>query len=160
MIKMNSMNVSADVTKSERYLHTPSSFAKQNLYYVQEVGKLQSLIPHKCIREKLDSFLIILVLEGRGCLTVKDKEYTLKNGDCAFVDCNEHYEHISEEKDAWTLAWVHFNGSTVRSFYELFMKYNDFSNIYHAECAVNIVAVIGFAFESFENAGSGGENRT
>ena len=150
MIKKKSMIDSVEVTISERYLHTPSSFAKQNLYYVQEVGKLQSLVPHRCIRESLDSFLVLVVLDGQGTLSIRDKEYFLKRGDCAFVDCREHYEHISGEEDSWKLAWVHFNGKNIRGLYELFVKYNGGLNIFHAEDYEAITAVIEQLMEKQE----------
>lgn len=150
MIKKDSMIGSMEVTKSERYLHTPSSFAKQNLYYVQEVGKLQSLVPHRCIRENLDSFLVLAVLDGQGTLSIRDKEYSLKQGDCAFVDCREHYEHISGEEDAWKLAWVHFNGKNVRGLYELFVKYNGGLNVFHAEDYEVITTVVEQLMEKQE----------
>ncbi len=150
MIKKDSMIGSMDVTKSERYLHTPSSFARQNLYYVQEVGKLQSLVPHRCIRENLDSFLVLLVIDGQGTLTIRGTEYALKQGDCAFLDCKEHYEHISEQENAWKLAWVHFNGNNVRAMYELFVKYNAGINVFHVEDFSELTTVIEQLMEKQE----------
>ena len=133
MIERESLFVTKDVTRSERSLHTPGSFAKQNLLYVQEVGRLQSLQPHRCIREKLDSFLFMIVLEGKGNLAVGDTEYALEKGCCAFIDCMEHYEHISDEADAWKLAWVHFNGNAARAYFELFLKCNHDNKMFHTE---------------------------
>ncbi len=46
------------------------------------------------------------------------------------IDCTEHYEHISDEKDAWELAWVHFNGHAARGYYDLFLKNNGRENIF------------------------------
>lgn len=133
MVKREDLYTTVTMTKSERYLHTPGSFARQNLLYVQEVGQLESLQPHRCVREKLDSFLILVVLEGRGTLTIDDREISVEKGDCAWIDCMEHYEHISDEEDAWKLAWVHFNGKSARAFYELFMKSNHSKSIFHVE---------------------------
>lgn len=117
------------VTESDRILHTPGQFAKMNLLYVQEAGHLSSLEPHRCVREKLDSFLIMLVLSGKGNLKVGSTEYNLKVGDIAFIDCQEHYEHISDKDDAWKLAWVHFNGFQARGYYNLFTQCNKGKNI-------------------------------
>lgn len=133
MIKKEGLFSSEGMTKSDRSLHTPGSFARQNLLYVQEVGRLESLTPHRCIRENLDSFLFLMVLEGKGSLDVRDKHYEIKQGDCALVDCMEHYEHISDEKEPWKLAWVHFNGHGARAYYELFFKYNDQKNVFSVQ---------------------------
>ena len=150
MIKKDGMFGITDITKSERYLHTPSSFARQNLYYIQEVGKLQSLVPHRCIRENLESFLVFIVLDGQGVLTIRNKEYTLKKGDCAFIDCREHYEHISEEMNGWKLAWVHFNGYSVRGIYDLFMRCNKGVNVFNIEDSI-IVDIVEELMEKQED---------
>lgn len=133
MIKKDSLFVADGMTKSDRCIHTPSAFARQNLLYVQEVGRLQSLEPHRCVRENVDSYLFLLVLEGKGNLIIRDRSYEINAGDCALIDCMEHYEHISDEKDAWKLAWVHFNGHAAKAYYELFRKYNSEKNIFAVE---------------------------
>lgn len=135
MVKREDIYTTVTMTKSERYLHTPGSFARQNLLYVQEVGQLKSLQPHRCVREKLDSFLLMVILEGKGTLKIGDKELVVGKGDCAWIDCMGHYEHISDEQDAWKLAWVHFNGRSARAFYELFIKLNQSKSIFHVENA-------------------------
>lgn len=147
MIKKEGLFSSEGMTKSDRSLHTPGSFAKQNLLYVQEVGRLQSLAPHKCVRENLDSFLFLIVLEGKGSLDIKGKHYEIQKGDCAFIDCMQHYEHISDEADAWKLAWVHFNGHAARAYYELFLKYNEKENVFTAEHVKQWDDIVGALLE-------------
>lgn len=130
MIKKNNLFASDEMTRSDRCLHTPGDFAKQNLLYVQEVGTLQSLQPHKCVREKLNSFLLMIVTEGKGSLEIAGTHIEVKSGDCVWIDCMEHYEHISDAEDAWSLAWVHFNGNSARNYYDLFSKYNQGKNVF------------------------------
>ncbi len=133
MIKKDNLFPTGEMTQSNRCIHTPGAFAKQNLLYVQEVGQLKSLKPHKCIREKVDYYLFMVVLEGQGSLEVKGKHYDISQGDCALIDCMEHYEHISDEKNAWKLAWVHFNGYAAKGYYDLFLKYNSGENIFKSQ---------------------------
>ena len=61
-------------TKSERKIHTPSAFARKNLIFAQETGKLKSIKPHSCVRENLDSYLLFIVLEGKGKVETGGKE--------------------------------------------------------------------------------------
>lgn len=133
MIQTKDLFTTDEMTKSTRSLHTPGNFAKQNLLYVQEVGHLQSLQPHRCIREKLDSFLFMMVLEGQGSLELQGRKIEISKGDCAFIDCMEHYEHISDEEEGWKLAWVHFNGHSARGYYEQFLKFNGNSHAFHVK---------------------------
>lgn len=113
------------ITDSTRMLHTPGEFAKKNLLYVQEVGRLKSLQPHQSTRENLDSFLLIGILSGEGTVTVKGQNYSVKCGDCVFLNCMEKYVHESSEKNPWELTWVHFNGNSAKAYYELFMSKNN-----------------------------------
>lgn len=142
MIRQNGLFTSDEMTKSTRSLHTPSIFAKQNLLYVQEVGFLQSLQPHKCVREELDSFLFLIVLEGKGKLTIQKHSFEISKGDCAFIDCMEHYEHISDVEAAWKLAWVHFNGHAARGYCEQFLRFNGNGNAFHVDDADKWFAII------------------
>ncbi len=112
------------MTESERQIHTPGVFAKENLLYVQEIGRLKSLSPHKSIREGVESFLFLLVISGKGTLSTGGKEYRISMGDCAFIDCMDHYEHISDVEDAWRLGWIHFNGKPAKAYHDLFIKIN------------------------------------
>ena len=130
MIKKEGLFAQPSITRSERSLHTPGAFAKQHLLYVQEVGRLESLTPHRCIREQVDSYLFLMVLEGKGSLEIEGKHYDIAKGDCALLDCMKHYEHISDEQDAWKLAWVHFNGRGAKGYHELFARYYD-SAVFH-----------------------------
>ena len=122
--------VTDDLVKSERCLHTPSVFAKQNLLYVQEVGYSESKQPHRCIRENINSFLFMLVMEGEGYIDVEEKHYEMGKGDCCFINCMNHFEHISSDTNAWKLAWIHFNGTIALSYYELFVN-NTLHNVFH-----------------------------
>ena len=121
-----------NLTSSDRVLHTPGRFARNNLLYVQEVGFLKSIQPHKCSREMLDSFLIMVVMEGAGKVTVKGTEYSLNKGDLAFIDCFQPYEHVSSECDPWELGWLHFNGVQARGYYDLFIQCNGGQSVIHS----------------------------
>ena len=89
------------ITSSTRYIHTPGEFASENLLYVQEVGTLRSLRPHKSSREGLESILFMVIKCGEGFVRVEGREYELKEGDCVLVNCINKYEHESSESNPW-----------------------------------------------------------
>lgn len=114
------------ITSSNRVLHTPSSFAKKNLTYVQEAGALKSLKPHWCERENVESYLFLYVKSGDGILRADGgREYKIEQGDCVWVDCREPYAHCSSENNPWELMWVHFDGEEVKAYYEFFRQVNE-----------------------------------
>lgn len=112
------------ITRSERMLHTPSGFAKKNLSYIQEVGRLKSLKTHSSIRENLESYLLFLILDGEGSVVYQDNTYPVRKGELVFLDCRVHYEHKSSEEHPWELLWVHFNGSLPQACYPVFYEKN------------------------------------
>lgn len=121
---MEGVFASEGITKSDRSLHTPSSFAKTNLLYVQEVGRLQSLTPHVCKRNNIDSYLIFEVVKGKGSILYENHRIELRKGQCVWIDCQNEFEHISSENEPWHLTWVHFNGNGTSEFYRLFREKN------------------------------------
>ena len=109
-----------ELTDSYRILSTPSSFAKETLFYIQEIGKLKSLKSHISKREALDSFLFVIVVSGSGTFNYNGKVYALKSGDHLFIDCKKPYSHESTDSDPWELIWVHFNSIVMDQFYLYF----------------------------------------
>ena len=110
----------SELTESYRIISTPSAFAKETLFYIQEIGKLKSLKSHTSKRESLDSFLFIIVTSGSGTFNYMGKIYSLKAGDHLFIDCKKPYSHESTDSDPWKLIWVHFNGVLMDHYYQYF----------------------------------------
>lgn len=127
---INTLFSTTGITDSVRMLHTPGEFAKKNLLYVQEVGRLKSLQPHKSQRENLDSFLFLGVLSGEGTIYIGKKEYKVKKGACALINCNNYYAHMSSHEKPWELMWVHFNGCGAKAYFDLFIEQNKQKNIF------------------------------
>ena len=112
---------SDDLANSERVIYTPSNFAKSNLTYLQEVGKLSALKAQATGRSNLSSFLFFIVTKGEGYVKSGGVTYEMKVGDCAFINCMEKYEHMSSE-NLWALKWVHFNGTSMDAIYEKYKE--------------------------------------
>lgn len=136
----------ADITESNRILHTPSNFAKSSLFYMQEAGTLKSLKSHLCQRKNLDSFLFLIVLSGKGVLTVNERVYALSANDCAFINCNQQYSHQSSENEPWELMWVHFNGLSALSYHKYFLDKFE-SHAFHADTINSFTSIITHLME-------------
>lgn len=106
---------------SNRILYTASSFARSSLFHLQEIGELTALAPHTSKRTGLSSYLFISVLHGSGRLTYDGREYGMKAGDCAFIDCHHSYSHTTDE-NLWTLRWCHFYGPLLSLIYEKYVE--------------------------------------
>lgn len=107
--------------RNDRIIHTPSSFAKRHLIYLQETGELHASSRHVGQRDDLHSYLFFLVLEGNGRLHYRGKEYALRPGSCVFIDCRHEYQHESLGAE-WTLRWVHFCGTGAKELYDYYRQ--------------------------------------
>ena len=107
--------------QSKRIIYTPSKFAKESLIYLQEVGTSKTLSLNKNTRNKLNSYLFFIVLEGNGTLIYKDNEYKLNENSCVFIDCKYKHSHIS---DNFKIAWLHFYGKEMESIYNKYLDRN------------------------------------
>ena len=108
--------------RSDRVIYTPSEFAKENLFFLQEVGNLKALKPHSSSRENLESYLFFIVREGMGTVEYNGEIYKLSKGDCVFLDCSVKYEHKSSKDRLWSLQWVHFYGKSMNGIYRKYIE--------------------------------------
>ena len=92
------VNTQLPVVTSDRILYTPSNFARNSLLYLQEIGSLRVHKPHSTGRSNLSSYLFFTVTDGEGELICEGRTYSLRTGDCVFIDCRKRYAHSSSEK--------------------------------------------------------------
>ncbi len=104
---------------SQRLLLTPSAFARESLYYLQEAGHFWADSTYYTCRENLDSFLVVYTLAGRGRLTTAAGQWELPPGSVFFIDCNQWHDYRTAA-DSWELLWVHFHGSGSRGYHNRF----------------------------------------
>ncbi len=106
---------------SVRVIVTPSAFARQNLFFLQEAGHIRLVQSHAGTqRSSLDSFLLVQVAAGSGQLQYDGRVWPLQAGQCFWVDCRRPHGYRSADDDPWELRWVHFNGHSAPAFYKLF----------------------------------------
>lgn len=110
--------------ESRRILRTPSALAREALLYVQEIGEMTCKEPRQNWRNSLDSYLLILVEEGCGTVTVGEETLALQEGDVAFLDCHQPYSHCCDAREPWKNLWVHWNGQVMPHLYEVFRQRN------------------------------------
>lgn len=124
---MNNSLFHGDIVRSNRTIYTPSTFARNNLLFLQEVGELTAKQKHTSGRKNLNSLLFFVVLKGNGILKYEDTVYNLEEDDCVFIDCENEYLHQTS-KELWTLKWIHFYGTNAK---QIFAKYCQRGGKYH-----------------------------
>ena len=122
---------------SKRLMPTPSQYAKEHLYYVQEIGTLTSQSPHVSTRNNIYSFLFLIVINGSGTFSYQGVKTKIQKGDCVLIDCEHKYAHESSEADPWTLTWVHFYGKKIEDLMQYYRKL-ELPAIFHPADSNNI----------------------
>lgn len=108
---------------SEREIVTPSAFGRKNLLYLQEAGHIKLLESHAGTRRtSLASYLVVAVVTGSGELWYDGHTYTLRAGQCFWVDCRATHSYRSAAGDPWELRWAHFDGGSAAGYYRLFTE--------------------------------------
>jgi AraC-like DNA-binding protein len=59
---------------------------------------------------------------GEGSLEYEGKEFSLTQGDCVFIDCNNPYSHTTSPTNLWTLRWIHFWGASMPIIYKKYKE--------------------------------------
>lgn len=102
--------------------NTPSKFALESLFYVQEAGLFHCRPNYYTEHENISSFIIALVLDGTGTYRFRGREYNLVRGDLFFADCMEYHSYRTGESGAWDKLWVQFNGVTAHGYHARFLE--------------------------------------
>lgn len=144
---IHSLFSTSGITDSVRMLHTPGEFARKNLLYVQEVGRLKSLRVHKSQRENLNSYLFFGVESGEGTVFIGSDSYKVREGDCVLINCSNYYAHESSVDKPWELIWVHFNGHGAEEYFRLFMEQNEHKSVFRPGSMKDMKAYIGELME-------------
>jgi AraC-like DNA-binding protein len=100
---------------SNVYIITASRFAKEALYYLLHIGQYYCTQGYMVTRKTYISFLLILVIKGKGYVVVDDRQSALHEGEIALIDCTK--PHTFGTNDKWEILWIHFDGAQTRKIF-------------------------------------------
>lgn len=98
------------------YFHTPSESARRLLFYPLVAGSFEKDQNYRVYRQQYDSFLILYIADGRLFLKQSETLYKGEKGEILLVDCYKEHEYFTDSYAK--LIWLHFDGSTSRSWFE------------------------------------------
>ena len=122
------------------------------MIYLQETGKLDAIAPHSSSREGLQSFLCFVVLDGVGKLYYENHEYSIKKGDCVFINCQNTYTHMTgvDGEKLWDLQWCHFYGVTLPDIYNKYLERGG-KPVFHPAKVKEIIQTMDSIYEIAES---------
>ncbi|MCC2538526.1 MULTISPECIES: AraC family transcriptional regulator [Bacillus cereus group] len=81
-----------------------------------------------------NSYIIHIVLDGKGKYYVKDKKYSLKQGDLFLIPPGESTFYRSDAEEPWLYAWLSFGGKVA----EEIINFSNFKSDNYAVTSTNI----------------------
>lgn len=114
----------ADGFKDETYIIIPTEsfagFAEHPLVrtiYPTDVGFFPKAREHYREREEgADQYILIYCMEGKGVIEVEDEVYHLGKADAFCIPRHTRHRYYADEKEPWSILWVHFKGENTDYF--------------------------------------------
>ncbi len=101
---------------SEYFFNTPSRLAERIYLYPTVAGRFTYMPGYHLIRERYDSFLILLVESGVVEAVLDQKEIMVYPGQVLLINCYERHEYGSRE--GAQVLWTHFDGRLASDFFD------------------------------------------
>lgn len=105
---------------SDYYFVTPSPTAKSLFYYLLSAGSFTCKNGYRVKREKSDSVLLMLILDGECTVQAEGRTAVARRGDIALLNCYKPHEYYCG--DTLKMLWLHFDGGQSTSFADKIIK--------------------------------------
>jgi AraC-like DNA-binding protein len=93
--------------------------------YITDIGYYPKAIHHYVEREKgINQHILIYCVEGYGWVEINGKQILIEPSQYITIPANEPHIYAADEEDAWTIYWVHFNGTLAKYIVELIIKHS------------------------------------
>lgn len=99
----------------------PSAFVKENMIYLQEIGKQYLFSSMKGKEEKTPSYLFFIINSGRGILEYAGDSRGISAGYCAFLDCRRAYCYDPVD-EVLEIQYIRFAGFHMEEIYGEFIQ--------------------------------------
>lgn len=109
------------LTEAEYRLPIVPPMIREHFFYIQcysHSGKAGR--NHYTRRSNLESYLMVLTLEGEGELFYDGSTYTLTPGDLFFIDCQKLHHYHTISRTGWAYNPIHIHGTHMNTLYTVF----------------------------------------
>lgn len=105
-----------------KIVHSLSENPLSEELYPLGIGYYQQARGHNMRRPVHDDNLLIYCLDGKGKLTLGDRQITIRSGDLMILPAGTAHAYSSSDKVPWTIYWIHFSGSKSHQFIDNIFK--------------------------------------
>lgn len=110
-----------DIQEAEGiFVHTPSSFALDNLFYIRLEALYTCGPRYEVKRSGLNSFLMFYIKEGELLFEYEGRSFVAHKKDIVILDCMKAHRYQALTRTSF--YWFHFDGSASRAYFEHFKE--------------------------------------
>ena len=110
-----------DIQEAEGiFVHTPSSFALDNLFYIRLEALYTCGPRYEVKRSGLNSFLMFYIKEGELLFEYEGRSFVAHKKDIVILDCMKPQRYQALTRTSF--YWFHFDGSASRAYFEHFKE--------------------------------------
>jgi AraC-like DNA-binding protein len=139
-------NESGILDKSDMYLHLPSKFARQSLFYAPYIGRFYCNSSYIVSRDNFDYYLFLFVDNGTLHISLDGKNYSADQNDIVILNCKK--PHIYYAKDDVSFYFFHFDGSISSQLYDLIISRQD--TVIHTQNPIIVMNAVTSIFSMAE----------
>lgn len=83
-----------------------------NSLYITDIGHYPKAGFHYMERERgAEQYILIYCHEGKGLVSIRNKKYKMESDDFIIIPIKTPHSYAADEKDPWSIYWVHFKGT-------------------------------------------------
>lgn len=112
-------------SNSQYFFYTPTETSKSLFLYPTVIGSFEYRPGYSLVRNRYDSYLIIMIESGTMEILLDNKYQTASKGDVILLDC--YKPHAYRSAHGCKTLWLHFDGQMAGNYYDYLTQNN--SNI-------------------------------
>lgn len=91
--------------------------------FITDIGYYPNALYHHRHRSHgSKQHIVIYCISGQGWARIGKQWYTVSAGEYVLLPANVEHEYKADEKNPWTIYWVHFTGSNSQNFCHMMMQ--------------------------------------
>jgi len=94
-----------------------------NRLYITDIGYYPHALYHYRRRETgIDENILIYCINGKGKIQVNGQSYDIESSSFFIIPASEPHIYRADEKDPWSIYWIHFGGEKSQHFKKFFKR--------------------------------------
>ena len=88
------------------------------MLHVTDIGYYPKATHHQRSRtaKQAKQYILLYCIDGQGMVEINQATYRMQSGDIVVLPKNTAHNYASSKQNAWTIYWVHFDGTLAETF--------------------------------------------